>query len=331
MPIAWTKTTRQKLSAVRHPHKADPLDLKAPMSPQEAWDWLRARRAKAAAAGCSIDATPDLSPILAAVLSDDDRDTPPPTASPTIELARATVASFDGGDCYAMMTQTWRALIALWMGRDQGPAFTASLLGFVAPFAFIGTYSGATSRIRLEPLEPNPYGHKALVQITGTHSGIEAPFWCALRAWLFASPPATYAQAVAAFTPRRHHLAQVNTQDTDNTRERGYLNFAFSRDPVWATEDALAITRGDTLRFHNNAMLVASLTDPALARALIGRAFMFPHELIGLGYDLLESLGDDALSVLEAFDACNTVRMDSRTRRPFDSLLKLARSGQPST
>jgi hypothetical protein len=325
MPIAWTKTTRKKLSAVRHPHKADPTDLTHP-SGEAAWGWLRARRAKNAAAGCVVTATEGFAPYLDVVLADYARDTLPLISDPVTELTRAVAASFDGSDCYPMMTQTWRALVALWMTRG-GPALVADLLSVTAPFAFSGSF-GMASSIRLEPLEPNPYGHKALVRLVdGANVCFEAPFWFALRAWLFAADAKTYADAFAAFTPCRLALCSGDT-DLDAAaagRARSYMSFAFSRDPVWATEDARLALQQPNQHIPLAELLLASLTDPALALSFVQSIHINAFSVISRGYDVIESLGSDAASVLDAFGAqLGSVRPDSQ--RKLDSLLKLART-----
>jgi hypothetical protein len=324
MPIAWTKTNRQKITAIRHPHKADPQDLAFP-SAQAAWSWMRDRRAQNAAHGCTVTATRSFAPLLNAVMSDYETDTPPKIHDPYTELMRMVVLSHDGFDCYPSMHMSFRALVALWM-EQGGPEFVLSLFDVEANFAFLSSYSGMRSALDLQPLEPNPHGHKHLVRLlNGGLIYFESPFWTALRAWLFAAPQPIYNHAFDIFCSRR--LALINGTSNrlphDASTEQCRLDFAFSRDPIWAHEDALAILSPNPIHFPEPIFILASLTYPALALALVKTVYIMPHSIILSGYDIIESLGDGALPVFEAYKAKH-VRMDAKTTKNLESLIKLA-------
>ncbi len=324
MPIAWTKTNRQKITAIRHPHKADPQHLSFP-SAQAAWSWMRARRAQNAANECTVSATPAFAPMLDTVMRDFQTETPPTIHDPHTELMRAVALCQDGGDCYPTMSTSLRALVALWM-EQGGPEFVLSLFDAEANFAFLGSYSGLRSAVYIQPLEPNPHGHKHLVRLIGGDGApFENAFWPALRAWLFAAPQAIYNHAFDIFSARRHLLLTrpPERNERDVGIEQSELDFVFSRDPIWATEDARAVLSSSAHPHIQHARILCALTDPTLALDFIRDAFIWPFDIIRGGYDILESLGNDALPIFEAYKAKN-MRMDAKTTKNLEALIKLA-------
>jgi hypothetical protein len=318
MPIRWTKTHRAKLSGVRHPQKSDPPVLFPDAA--SGWAWLRQRHDACVANGCTVTATPEfqagLDTVLASFASE-----PLPTLETETELMRMVVSMQEGGDCYGLQSTIMPALIALW-GSD--PAFLGRLVGAVGSFAWLGLYSGMRSTLNLEPLEPNPHGHKALVRIAGGGT-VELHFFAALRAWAFRASEADFLAARAAAAPLRAALLAADYRAQESATR---ISWAFSRDPSWAIGDAEAALAG-TLEGFDGPRVLASLTDTTLALrfAREGRfGFVFPF--LDTAHDLMESLGDDALAVLDTLHE-RARYLNSRQKREFQSVLKLARTAHP--
>ncbi len=327
MPIAWTKSSRSKITAIRHPHKSDPTDLSF-KDAAAAWQYIRGRRLQNAQASCTITATSEFKPLLDAVLRDLDQETPPTVRDPSHELMRMLVLSHDGGDCYSAMTMSFRALVALWFFQG-GPAFIPTLFDVVEPFAFFGSYSGMKSELSIQPVAPNPHGHKHPTRLLNAGTVyFECPFWFALRALLFSLPEDRYRQAVEAFTPRREAQVQKKTARTgsDAGLERGYMDAAFSRVPQWAHEDAEAALRENPPQITWELVLLG-LTDKELAKKLVAKMYISDYALIGRGYDIIESLGADAAPVFEAYLEKHPT-MQAKYKKQLEALIKLANSNR---
>jgi len=320
MPIRWTKTHRKKLAGVRHPHRSDP-PVAFP-DPASGWAWLRERHAECVAAGSDLSATPEYQSGLDRVVAELASERPPSGLTPELELYRATLSMLEGVGCYALQTEAMQALLAVWSG--EGPAFVVSMAEAVASFGYLGTYGGGSS-LRLEPVEPNPYGHKHHVRILGP-SSFEGHYLQALRGWLFRLDEADFQEALAAAAPIREALRASGERELRESAT--LLSWAFSRDPAWAVEDVEAALAGELHDMHA-PQLLASLTDPVLAlRFAKEGSFGFIFPFLASAHDLMESLGDDALAVLEVLRA-RARYLDSRQKRQFESVLKLARTAHP--
>lgn len=325
MPIAWTKTNRSKLTAIRHPHKADPTDLSF-KDAASAWHYIRSRRVENARASCTITATAEFTPLLQAVLDELDRETPPPVGDPLHELMRMLILCHDGGNCHSFMTMSLRALVAFWFYQG-GPAFIPTLFDVTAPFAFLGSYTGLRSELTIQPVEPNPHGHKHPTRLLNAGTlYFECPFWFALRGLLFALPEERYRQTVEAFTPRREAQLQKKTGRPTHEAdlERSYMDAAFSRVPLWASEDA-NIGLGQIRPSLSWELVLLGLTDKELAVKLAATAYMGEYAVIGRGYDLIESLGEDAAAVFEAYLEKRPT-MQAKYKKQLDALIKFAKT-----
>ncbi|MFT5684233.1 MAG: hypothetical protein ACI8RZ_005174 [Myxococcota bacterium] len=321
MPIKWTKANRKKVTAIRHPHKANP-PVPFP-DPESGWAWLHAQYTEVCQRkSLSLSATDAFQSELEALIARLSSPQRPTAMTVMGELYAMTVTVNMQGAATTMAGDTLRALVAHWSGA--GPAFPVQMGGGVAPFAYTGSY-GTTISLGLEPLEPNPHGHKSIVRMVG-HWMFEPCYFSALQAWLLRLSEADFQIAREAAVPLR---AALRTSDEQKAlKSSTSWSCVFSRDQAWVVEDVHAVLAGE-LREFNGPALLSSLTDPALALrfAREGRfGFIFPF--IDSCYNIMENLGADALPVIEALHA-RARHLNSRQKRRFASVLKLARTAHP--
>ncbi|MFT4975141.1 MAG: hypothetical protein ACI8S6_001028 [Myxococcota bacterium] len=299
------------------PHRTDP-PVPFP-DPASGWAWLNAQYCQQQ--NLTLSATEAFQAELDALVSRLSSPERPTSLTVASELYTMTIAVNMQRATTAMAGDTLGALIAHWSGA--GPAFPVQMGGGVAPFAYTGSY-GSSTALKLEPLEPNPHGHKEIVRTVGSWM-FESNYFGALQAWLLRLSDADFEVARAAAEPLR---AALRADDGKAKKSANRWSAVFSRDQAWVTEDVRAALSGEETDF-DGPVLLSALTDPDLALQLAreGRfGFIFPF--IGGCYNIMENLGADALPVIEALYT-RARHLDSRQKRTFASVLKLARTAHP--
>lgn len=282
---AWKPAQRAALAGSRRPHPLDPAP--PPLTRDEGWArLLEAERAEDARCGPVKIHNPSAEALYEPIRTSYAQAEPPARLDPQVERLRANLLQTHPVEDH--VNPAWQALLAFWVGTE-GLGFVFDVCNAPEPWSY---WTQGLTRILVGPPEAMDTRGRGWGRMGNGNMQRE------LRRLLFALPEPAFVKArdeAMEWLERRPEAGEAHEREN----ERAAIAHALARDPTLAH----ATVRGMLDRhgyLSEIGHMLASITDLALARELVGRyAMVMDIAVAFVALDVVETFGRDAADLLQ--------------------------------